>query len=120
MAEKPHEDSPGREMRELESLLKHETTKRDAQIQQLQQLLSKEKDSRNQERFLWILGVLIGFNVVFLTPAQSWGGPISILILELIALVLLARQMDLEEASKIIDRILAYFPRGSKGDASAD
>ena len=63
-----------------------------------------------------ILALLILFNVVFLTPMQSWGGPISILILELIALVLLSRQMGLEEASQIIDRILAYFPNRARGD----
>ena len=62
-----------------------------------------------------ILGFLILLNVIFLTPMQTWGGPISILILELIALVLLARRMGLQEASQIIDRILAYFPKGSKG-----
>lgn len=117
MAEKPPEDSPGQEMRELESsLLKYETTKRDQQIRKLEQLLSEEKYSRNQERFLGILVVLIWFNIVFLTPMQSWGGPISILILELIALVLLARRMGLQEASQIIDRILASFPKGSRGD----
>ena len=121
MAEKPPEDSPGQEMQEfksslLSSLLKYETTKRDQQIRKLEQLLSEEKYSRNQERFLGILVVLIWFNIVFLTPMQSWGGPISILILELIALVLLARGMGLEDASKIIDRILASFPGGSRGD----
>ena len=116
MAEKPSEDSPGREMRELESLLKHETTKRDEQIQQLEQLLSEEKDSRKQERFLGILGVLILLNVIFLTPMRTWGGPVYILILEVIALVLLARRMGLQEASQIIDRILVYSSKRSRGD----
>ena len=119
MAEKPPEDSPGQEMRELESFLKnlkHETTKRHEQIQELQQRLSEEKDSRKQERFFGILGFLILFNVIVLTPMQTWGGPISILILELIALVLLASRMGLQEASQIIDRILVHSSKRSRGD----
>lgn len=116
MAEKPPEDSPGQEMREFEFLLERETTKRDEQIRKLEQLLSEEKDSRKQERFFGILVFLILLNVIFLTPMQTWGGPISILILELIALVLLARRMGLQEASQIIDRILVHFPKRSRGD----
>lgn len=116
MAEKPPEDSPGQEMREFEFLLERETTKRDEQIRKLEQLLSEEKDSRKQERFFGILGFLILLNVIFLTPMQTWGGPISILILELIALVLLARRMGLQEASQIIDRILVHSSKRSRGD----
>lgn len=116
MAEKPPEDSPGQEMREFEFLLERETTKRDEQIRKLEQLLSEEKDSRKQERFFGILVFLILLNVIFLTPMQTWGGPISILILELIALVLLARRMGLQEASQIIDRILVHSPKRSRGD----
>lgn len=103
-------------MREIEFFLKHETTKRDEQIQKLQQRLSEEKDSRKQERFFGILVFLILLNVILVTPMQTWGGPISILILELIALVLLARRMGLQEASQIIDRILVHSSKRSRGD----
>lgn len=107
MTPKQPEESPDQETEDFAIFLTEELTKQHKQIQELQKTLSKEKDARQEERFFGILLLTILFNVLIFMPMQSWGGPISILILELIVLFLLARRMGMEEVEQIIDRFLS-------------
>ncbi|UCA46161.1 hypothetical protein [Pseudochrobactrum sp. XF203] len=79
---------------------------RDEQIAELQERLTAEKDARNEERFIFIAVTVILLNVVFFSVMPSFGGPIALLILELLVLIPLASRLGMEEVKQILSRAL--------------
>jgi hypothetical protein len=108
MAEEPPEKPSNQEIQNLDIFLT-EFTEKDKQIQELQKSLSEEKTARKQERFYGIVCFVILLDSLLFPPMKSWGGPLSILILELILLVPLARITNVEEVEKLIDQIFYIF-----------
>ena len=83
-----------------------ESTQRDETIASLEDRLEKERDGRKEERFYSVLGMVILFNFVTFPEMQTWSAPMSILVLECIALLGFAKQCGVDYVVKLIDRAL--------------
>ncbi|WP_143025618.1 hypothetical protein [Paracoccus isoporae] len=89
--------------------------KRDQQITELQEEIAQLRDARQEERFAFTVGLILLLDVCFFTVMPSFGGPIALLILELLILIPLARQMGVDEIVKLLNRVLERFV--SKGNS---
>jgi hypothetical protein len=98
----------------LTELLVEEPTVKDNQIENLQKKLDYERDARREERFVYIVVMVILLDVVFFSIMPSFGGPIALLILELLILIPLAKRMGMEEIATILDRVLNRVAGNSK------
>ena len=76
------------------------------QIEALQDQLDEERDLRKEERFFFIVALVILLNVVFFSVMDTWGGPIALVILEALILIPLAKRLGIQEVSQIIDKLL--------------
>lgn len=75
-------------------------------IQALEGQLAEERDSRRQERFLFILtGIIVG-DIIAFSFIENWSGPIAIVILEVIFLIVLGRMCGVEDISMLMTRML--------------
>ncbi|MFP4465016.1 MAG: hypothetical protein ACLFP8_07300 [Alphaproteobacteria bacterium] len=84
--------------------------KKDKQIATLQTQLEEVKEERHEERFCWALSLLILLNVFFFTNMEGWGAPISILLLQLVLLIILARKWGVEDLTDILDKYILNLP----------
>lgn len=91
----------------FEGLLNEQPTKRDEQIEELQKQLTAEKDARREERFIFIVIAILLLDVVFFSVMPTFGGPLALLVLELLILVPLARRMGMEEIAQMLDRLVS-------------
>lgn len=87
-------------------LVEEEPSPQDKQIQELQAKLIYEKDARLEERFVYLVVAVMLLDVVFFTVMPTFGGPIALLILELLVLIPLAKRMGMEEIARILGRVL--------------
>lgn len=99
----PIENNPNDD---LTSLLVEEPSIKDDQIERLQTQLNDERDARLEERFVCIVILVILLDIVFFSIMQNFGGPIALLILELLILIPIARRMGMEEIATMLDRVL--------------
>lgn len=100
----------------FDSLVTIEVTKKDQQIDELQEQLAYERDARKEDRFVFIVAVVLLLDVVFFTVMPSFGGPLALLILELLVLIPLAKQMGMEEIVQILSRVLHRMAGHGKAD----
>ena len=76
------------------------------QGEELQEALAKEINARQEERFFFVVVVILLLNVVFFSVLDGWGGPIALVVVELLILVPLAHRMGIEEITELLDRVL--------------
>ena len=81
-------------------------SKRDEQISELQEQLIHEQDARKEERFIFIVCLVLLLDIVFFSLMPSFGGPLALLILELLILIPLANRMGMQEIAKMLSRVL--------------
>jgi hypothetical protein len=93
-----------------------EVSKQDRQIEELQQQLARERDGRNEDRFVGIVCLVMLLDVVFFTVMPTFGGPIALLILELLILIPLARRMGMQEIATLLGRVLDRMVDRGKGE----
>ncbi len=98
----------------LTDLLVEVPTLKDSQIDALQKKLDYERDARREERFIYIVVLVILLDIVFFSIMPSFGGPIALLILELLILIPLAKRMGMEEIATILDNVLNRVAGNSK------
>jgi hypothetical protein len=91
---------------DIATLLPESPTAKDAQLQELQEELTNERDARREDRFVFIVVIVLLLDVVFFTVMPSFGGPLALLVLELLILIPLAQRMGMEEIAAILDRVL--------------
>lgn len=91
--------------------------KRDEQIDELQQRLTAERDARREDRFVFIVVTVILLDIVFFSVMPTFGGPIALLILQVLILVPLARRMGMEEVAQLLSRVLDRMADKSKGSS---
>lgn len=104
-----------KENNEIDSkLLSDQPSKHDEQIQELTNLLAKEKDHRKEERLLWIFISIILLNITFFTSMESFLGPLVIGLLQLIGLTVIATRLGLEESVQIINRLVSFVANSTK------
>lgn len=87
-------------------LLTPEPSTQDKQIEELQERLTDERDGRNEDRFVGIVCLVILLDVVFFSVMPTFGGPLALLVLELLILIPLARRMGMEEIAQIINSVI--------------
>ena len=83
--------------------------KLDQTIEELARDLEKERDKRKEERFGWILVVVILFDAYIFTLMPSATGPFVIGTFELAGLIFLAEKMGIQGAAEIFDKIASSF-----------
>ena len=98
----------------LDELIPEAPTPRDQQVQELQEALAGERDARREERFLFIVVGVLLLDVVFFSVIDNFGGPLALLILQMLILVPLAKRMGMEEIATILDRVLGRLVDNAK------
>ena len=84
--------------------------KKGGHIESLQKELENIKDERLEERFCWALSLLILLNVFFFTSIDNWAGVLSILFLQLVLFIILARKCGMEDLTDILDKYVLNHP----------
>jgi hypothetical protein len=79
---------------DLARLVERPAEAKDVELDRLQQALTQEQKARNQERFLWLLGMIIVFDAAVF-PHVGWGIPF-ITIFEILFILLAAEKCDIE------------------------
>ena len=75
-------------------------------ISELQSDLVKERDARKEDQFVFLVLIVILLDIVFFSLMPTYGGPIALLVLELLILIPLAKRMGMEEVAQILSRVL--------------
>lgn len=88
-------------------------SKKDDALAALESAVQAEKDARMEERFVWIVIAVILVDVIWFRNSPNPTFPIAALILELIALLVIARRMGVKDYVQLMDRILQGF--GQRG-----
>lgn len=88
----------------LDEKVPSDGSKRDAQIAELQDENECLKNGRNEDRFIFGVIILILLNVIFFSHTDGWGGPLAVLVLELIVVMILARKLGVEDITNILDK----------------
>lgn len=89
-----------------ETVSGEEIDKRVTLIEDLQEEIQRLKDARREDAFTFITISILLFNVVFFSVMPTFGGPLALLIIELLVLALLAKKFGIEEAVLLISRTL--------------
>jgi len=82
-------------------------SKKDQELERLQSENQNLKDLRKEERFGWIVALLALINYLLLKDVQNLLAPLIVFILELIALLVLARRSGMEYIEIIISRLIS-------------
>lgn len=109
------EDAPKATMG-FSALVAEKPSKRDQLIEELQDQLEAERDGRNEDRFVCIVCLVMLLDVVFFTVMPTFGGPLALLVLELLILIPLAKRMGMQEISQILSSVLNRMA-GKAGDS---
>lgn len=89
----------------------------DAAAARLAEQLEQEKDRRLEERFLWILVLIIFFNAIIFSFVETWTGPLVIAVVEFVLLYIFVERLGVKKIKEILDRAIDNFlPRNSKAD----
>ena len=92
-----------------------EAEPKDEALQALQDELAALKDSRGEERFLWIVVCVILVDVLWFRDAENAVVPVIVLLLEVLVLFILAKRMGIEETRAILGRMMDGISRTSTG-----
>lgn len=87
-------------------ITKENASKKDQQIAELQEKLAHEKDARLEERFIFIVLLVLVLDIVLFSVMPNFGGPIALLVLQLLILIPLAKRMGMQEIAQILSRTL--------------
>lgn len=98
------------------SLLSEENGKKDQQIAELQADLAAERDARREDRFVGIVIIVILLDISVFTVMPTFGGPLALLVLQLLVLIPLASRMGMEEVKTILGNVLNRMA-GRAGDS---
>lgn len=79
-----------------------------------QREIEKLKDSAREERFCWIVVCMILFDCFAFVSFKDWGASLSILILEILLLLVMARKHGVEDLIAIIDKIANFHNNKNK------
>lgn len=88
-----------------------EDPEKDEALDALAKQLEAAKDGRREERFLWIVVVVILVDVLWFRNASNPVIPIVVLLLEAVILFILAKRMGIEEVSQLFERLMQGITR---------
>ena len=95
----------------IEKITKGESAQPADQLAELQFKHARERDARREDWFMAIVLIIIIFDVMFFSVMPSFGGPIALVILQLLFLIPLATRLGMQEIAKIIGRVLERTPQ---------
>ena len=87
------------------------TSKSEEALQALEKKLDRERDERNEERFVWIAVTTILTTILFLHDTQSEFLPLAVVLLELPLLFWVAKKMGVESVAQLFDRLISEVGR---------
>ena len=79
---------------------------KDSQIAELENDLEAERDLRKEERFGWVVAVVVLLNILLLGEMSNPVTPVGIFILELIALLVYAKRSGIDYVVVILDKLI--------------
>lgn len=91
----------GEILQKNEQSLSKNLTKNDEQIAKLQGELSAERDSRKEERFIWIILSMFFFDCFLFNNVSFWVG-LLLFIFEITILMIFAKWLGIEYAVKLL------------------
>lgn len=112
----PRDDNAGTDpfdVKAIENIEAREDAGGASAISRLSEELESIKRRLNDERFVFVLFSMILFDAWSFHSAQSWGGPVSVLILEVVALAVLARVLGVSELTRLLEQLISSFGRQS-------
>lgn len=74
--------------------------------QSLQADLDNEVDSRREERFIWLIALMVMFDAYTFQDMQTWAGPLSIGIIQLVILVALGRRWQMDHIWTLTEKLV--------------
>ncbi|MGP9656482.1 hypothetical protein [Halomonas sp. H2] len=80
----------------------------------LEQALASEKDGRREDRFLFVVALVIIFDVWAMQDVDTWTLPLVVGITQLFALLIFARRMGVEEIHFWLNQLLPRINLGLK------
>lgn len=86
---------------------------RNDQVAALQKRVEDLDNKLYEERFLWILVLIVVLDCFFLLQANNWSAPLVIGVLQLIGLVVLASKCRVDPIMPLIDKLSGFLPRSS-------
>jgi len=89
-------------------LVSAEPSTLERQIEELQSQLARERDGRNEDRFVGVVCLVILLNVVFFSVMPTFGGTLALLVLELLILIPLALAERLSSAVRKWQALICY------------
>lgn len=94
---------------DLEKLIQPDTDTKNPDadvIANLEKEKEELKDDRLEERFLWIVVCIIMVDFAFFANISNWGAALVIGIIEIILIFVLARKFQIDDISKLLDRLI--------------
>jgi hypothetical protein len=88
----------------------------DEQITALEDRVQELNNDRYEERFVWILVVLMLFDALVFSNMENWTGPIVIGVIELVAIIVVADRCKVDTAAPLIDKITGALGRATGKD----
>lgn len=89
---------------------------RDDTIAVLEKKLQRMEDSLYEERFVWIILLVVLFDAIAFTHMVNWAGALVIGILQLVLLTVLADWLRVNAWMPLLDRLTGYLPKGKTID----
>ncbi|MGY4752422.1 hypothetical protein ACVNHC_21395 [Pannonibacter sp. Q-1] len=81
-------------------------SKKDELIGSLQEALDKEVDRRLEERWIWLLSIMLIFDAFAFQQMSTWAGPMMIGVIQIIALVALGRKWQVDHIWTLTEKII--------------
>lgn len=89
-----------------------EEKKKDKKIVRLEKALSEAKDGRLEERFMWIVSLMILFDAYFFAQISLFES-FLIFVFQLFLLIPLAKKLEIKEVMTVLDRVSRFFQKGA-------
>jgi len=86
------------------------------QVAALQDRLVALDNKLYEERFLWVLTLVVMFDVLFLMSAQNWAAPIVVGVLQLIGLAVFADKCRVNPIMPLLDKLTGMLGNGKNGN----
>jgi hypothetical protein len=94
--------------------LSHTASPQEEVIAQLQEENARLKDAIHEERFCWVVVSIILFDCAIFMRAETWAAPLSILALQLLLIIVIARKLGVQQIILFIDRVIDSYARSKK------
>lgn len=95
-------------------------TKVDQSAAKLEGELQEEKDSRREERFVWILACTYLSDVIIFKFLDNWGYSLPMFLLQLIFLIALADWLGVDRAKILLEALFSKFAKPPDGGPTKD